>query len=171
MADARACPDLFGDVEDRSENRAWRKRMLSWVEQRGPVVEITHSTTWKRPFYLEFAGIELMETGEQDNKRYAIIRVGADRPAAIDCEPGDYLVHVDDALGRQGRVLAVLDGSLLIDFDGQLGYLMTAEAEPPVWQMVWRSGWYFVHRHEVRFSKNTPRRRTPTRRRPARRRR
>lgn len=123
--------------------------MLS-VETRGDVVEITHGNRWRRPFYLELDGVTLLDTEVDDRGRYtALLEVTNDKIDDVECTDGVYRVDVDAALGKQARVIGVLDGVMLVEYEGDLAYLMTAEAEAPVWQMVWRSGWYFVRQREV----------------------
>lgn len=123
--------------------------MLS-VETRGHVVEITHGNRWRRPFYLELEGVELLETELDDRGRYtALLEVSNDKIDDVECADGVYRVDADAALGKQARVIDVLDGVMLVEYEGDLAYLMTAEAEAPTWQMVWRSGWYFVRQREV----------------------
>lgn len=156
LLDPDQCPALFGDEDDRDYNRRVREAKLTWLESRGGVVEITHTTSWRRPFYLELAGVALIET-EPDGRGGGSAVVVVD-DAVPDCEPGHYPLEPDFALGKQGRVIGVVDGSVLIDFEDRLAYLMTEDAEPPTWQMVWRSGWYFIRRREVTATKPTARR-------------
>lgn len=147
LLDPDLCPALFGDAKTRDYNRRVREAKLTWLEPRGKVVEITHTTSWKRPFYLELSGIELVETTVDETGEWSAV-VDVD-DAVPDCEPGLYPVEPDFALGKQGRIIGVVDGSVLVDFEDRLAYLMTEDAEPPTWQMVWRSGWYFIRRREV----------------------
>lgn len=152
LLDPAQCPALFGDPEDHRYNARVRKAKLTWLETRGDVVEITHTTDWSRPFYVEFAGIELLETEVDARGRWsAVVEVDDAVPG---CPPGQYAVEPDDALGKQAQVLGITDGALLVEFEGDLAYLMTADAEIPTWQMVWRSGWYFVRRREVSATKS-----------------
>lgn len=156
--DPDQCPTLFGDADDRDYNRRVREAKLTWLEARGNVVEITHTTSWKRPFYLELAGIELVDTevGE-DGEWSAVVAVD---DAVPDCPSGRYAVDADTSLGKQARIVGVVDGTMLVDFEGRLAYLMTEDAEIPTWQMVWRSGWYFIKRREVTATKSNSRART-----------
>ncbi len=152
------CPALFGDAKDQDYNRRVREAKLTWLETRGNVVEITHTTSWKRPFYLELAGIELVETEiDEDGEWSAVVAV---EDAVPDCPSGRYLIDEDASLGKQARVVGVIDGTMLVDFEGRLAYLMTQDAEIPTWQMVWRSGWYFIKRREVTATKSNSRART-----------
>lgn len=158
LLDPGMCPALFGDDETQDYNRRVRKAKLTWLETRGDVVEITHTTTWKRPFYLELAGIELVDTAVDEEGEWSAV-VELDETIA-GCPAGQYELDADASLGKQARVMGVVQDTLLVDFEGKLAYLMTDEAEAPTWQMVWRSGWYFIKRREVSASKSKSRART-----------
>ena len=155
LLDPGQCPALFGDADDQDYNRRVREAKLTWLEVRGNVVEITHTTSWKRPFYLELAGVALAETTVDEAGAWsAVVDV---QDAVAGCPSGRYAVGEDVSLGKQARVMGVTDGVMLVDFEDKLAYLMTAEAEVPTWQMVWRSGWYFIKRREVTSTKSTRR--------------
>lgn len=147
---ARVCARLFGDRADRRWHRELRTAEMVSVESRGRIVEITHGTRWHRPFYLELAGVELVATElDGPGEWSAVLDVEGEAIDDVDCPSGLYRIGRDAALGKQARVIAVLDGALLVEFEGNLAYLLTPEAEAPTWQMVWRSGWYFVRKSEV----------------------
>lgn len=158
LQDPDMCPALFGDAETRDYNSRVREAKLTWLETRGDVVEITHTTDWKRPFYLELAGVELVETELDERGEWSAVVEVDERME--DCPAGQYPVEDDFALGKQARVVGVVDGAMLVEFEGDLAYLMTEDAEIPTWQMVWRSGWYFIRRREVSATKARKRSRT-----------
>jgi hypothetical protein len=170
---ARRCPRLFGDAARRRLHREQRTAALIAVERRRDVVEITHAMQWDRPFYLELAGVELVATEIGEDGRWtALLSIDEQAAADVGCTSGRYRVAADAALGKQARVVAVVDDIVLVEFEGNLAYLLAPEARIPVWQMVWRSGWYFVRPREVSSFKGNARkpvRRPPARRTPARR--
>ncbi|MCB9535359.1 MAG: hypothetical protein H6704_03775 [Myxococcales bacterium] len=169
LLDPDRCRLVFGSKRTRRTNRHQRKANLSWVERTGNVVDVTHSTRWRQPFYLEFRGLELVETEMEDGERVGFVHL----EDAQNCPSGLYPVHTDDNLGEDARVLAVLPDTLLVEFRGRLGYLLTADAATPQWRMVWRSPWKTIRRYKspVSVSKGKKKRRSKRRSRRSRRRR
>ncbi len=163
LLDPRVCRLVFGSKRTHRTNREQRKANLSWVERTGNVIDVTHSTRWRQPFYLEFRGLELVETEMEDGERVGFVHL----EDAQNCPSGLYPVRIDDNLGEDARVLAVLPDTLLVEFRGRLGYLLTADAATPQWRMVWRSPWKTIRRYKspVSVSKGKKARKRRTKRR------
>lgn len=152
-----ACTDVFGDADIKAQNADTRAFDLSWIERRGDIVEITHSARWKRPYYVEFAGLEVVdvtmaEDGSTGSARVRLERGGDD---GAKCRDGLYEVGPDLALGGTARVLGVIDEGLIVEHDGNLAYMLKEKALPPTWQMVWRAPWYIVRRKSSSASKSS----------------
>ncbi len=162
LLDPGACRLVFGSKRTHRTNRHQRKAHLSWVERTGNVIDITHSTRWRRPFYLEFRGLELVETEMEDGERVGYVHL----EDAQNCPSGLYPVRQDDNLGEDARVQAVLPDTQLVEFRGRLGYLLTADAATPQWRMVWRSPWKTIRRYKspVSVSKGKKAKRSSKRR-------
>lgn len=133
-----ACPALFGDEAARAENRELRKERLVGVRRGEHVVEILHSDSgWRAPEQKRLPGIEVLFVGAEG----AVVLV-KERWAEV-CTPGRYWLGVDDALGTEARVLALLDGALLVERAGRLLVIPAREqavAALPV-RMIWRSAY------------------------------
>ncbi|MCA9543183.1 MAG: hypothetical protein KC613_02305 [Myxococcales bacterium] len=145
------CPRVFGSPAYKRKLTKRRKRLLDDVDPNGDIVDIAHSTDWRRPFYLEFTGVELLAAEGDEGAAFRV----DDALADLDCEPGVYHLDVDDSLGDDTAILAVLDDVVLVEFKGQLGYLATDDAEIPTWRMIWLAPWRIIRRRETGVSRST----------------
>lgn len=139
---AADCPFVLGTGGSHATNAARRDKVVSWVEASGSVVDITHSARWRRPYYLEFDGLGLGETTFRDGAWAAVV----DLDESFGCPAGRYQLTPDDNLGGDTWVIAVLPDLVLVEFQGNLAYLLTEDGEAPTWRMVWRSPWKTVRR-------------------------
>lgn len=132
-----SCPALFGDEQLRAESEAWRKERLLSVEREEGVIEIVHSVPqWNEPVARTAPGMTVVAVDPA---------TGTARVAVHDrwsrwCRPGVYRVRLDDALGANSQVLAVLDEGLLASHPEGL-MLLPAEgaARATKFRMIWRS--------------------------------
>jgi hypothetical protein len=130
---AEECPALFGGNGVRAEN-AKRRGQLYWVDQEAGGVTIAHrSDDWDEPVRFEIRGIQLSSARGGS----AVVELSPAGAAALGCRPGRYGVGVDQNLTRTARVLAVLDGVVLVERGRRLAYLLAAGARPPRWLVAW----------------------------------
>lgn len=136
VIDGDRCPQLFGTPKIQARNKARRERALLWAEaEEGGLIDVTHTTSWKRPRRVIFPGVEVLETHADE----AIIELGPEQ--SDHCPPGRYRVHVDDALGRGNRVLAVVGDVMLLESGSRLLWLAEPDRVAQDWRMVWASWW------------------------------
>lgn len=132
---SQECTQLFGDEAVREENRNIRVSKLHGVFKRKHSREIVHSSKrWQnitplRTQHIRFEGVELF-----DGQRRA--RLSVKHPACGN-ERREYLVSVDDALGRNARVLALLPDGILVENRGRLTHL--SQVAQTDLRLIWRS--------------------------------
>lgn len=134
------CPSIFGTKNVRERNQERREARLHEVKSRQGKIELVHSVPkWDAPTQTSLPGMRVLgvESGG--------VRIHVDNRYGTACPEGNYLLRVDDALGANGRVLAVLPTSFLIERDQALAYL-TPETRraAPNFRMVWRSNFVWV---------------------------
>ncbi len=138
---ASACPELFGSRGERADNAEQRRELLDSVRQADYTIDLTHSCDWSAPERIHFEGLELIGTRQApDQDRVAVIRLEEELGERA-CEPGLYRLRVDDCIGEQVSVLAVLRDVVLLERGGDLCFLKTRAVEQPVFRMIWRSPW------------------------------
>jgi hypothetical protein len=133
---ARECREVFGDVHTTRENQSERESRLNFVIDSGTDVVVDHSYSWTAPNEAEFRSLELIETSTDASTAYVSLLASQED---IECDDGVYLVSVDDSLGPGGRVLAVLQRSMLIEMDGRLCYLVPEGETAPRFRVTWSS--------------------------------
>lgn len=134
------CPSIFGTDDVRERNQERRSAKLHEVRSRQGKIELVHSVPkWDAPTQTSLPGMQVMEIDTDG------IRIRVDKSYGKACPEGDYLLRVDDALGANGRVLAVLPTSFLIERDQSLAYLVPqVRRVSPSFRMVWRSNFVWV---------------------------
>lgn len=134
------CVALFGDSSLIEERRASREVRLEAVSRSENLLDIVHTdASWQAPKPTRVPGLELVSVEEgEDGERVARVRLGD--PWSEACEPGDYLVRVDDGLGSEGLVLALVDEGMLAEHRGTLIFVPKTGASAPPMRMIWRSG-------------------------------
>ncbi len=138
---ASSCPALFGTAGSRAENVKDRTRYLELVEPIEDVINLTYSGPWREPIPVRFKGITMTASlGIGGDSPSAILEI-SDMPPGVSCEPGLYEIHVDDSLGSDAHVLAIVKNAVLFERDGQLFYLTARMAQEPIFRMIWRSTW------------------------------
>ncbi len=137
---AENCTFLFGDQERKTEAldqiQAQAIEVLGLEDQD---VFLLHSGIWKAaPKQIAFSGIKLTATGTTaEGQRVGLLEVQTPKH----CEKATYAVSAGNTLGPKGRVLAVHDQILLLEYNGKLRYALAEGAPVPNWHVAWRSGW------------------------------
>jgi hypothetical protein len=153
-----ACEALFGDADEREANRRRRAELLERVTTESFAWGIVHRGDWAEPEELRFDALTLVEaSGGDDCVPVAVVALGPEERSG-GCEAGRYAIETDDSLGSDARVLAIVDGVVLLEREGRLVFLRSEAAPEPVWRMIWHPTWK-LHRP---YSRVPPR---PTRRR------
>ncbi len=133
MLSAAACPSLFGGGAARAAN-AKRRGQLYWIDQESGGVTVAHrSDEWDEPVPFEIRGVQLQSAREGR----AVVELSAAGAAALGCRAGRYRLGVDDGLTRSVRVLAILDGVVLVEHGRRLAYVLASGARAPRWFLAW----------------------------------
>lgn len=136
-----ACPQLFGDEETRERNRRHRKELLLSVRRGRYCHVVLHSAQWKDPQPVDYVGLSLLRTRiDAESGPQALVSVSGEI-AELDCAPGLYLIGIDDSIGEEARILAILREAILIEDGQELKYIKSEGAPSPVWRMIWKSSW------------------------------
>lgn len=162
---ARDCPVVFGDDEDVAANQEYRTASLNFIWDGEPQVVIDHSSDWDTPVLTAIRHMELIETSTEGAEAFISFDAEAE---GIDCESGVYALAVDDAIGEDGLVLAVLGHILLLEMDGELQYLLEDGAMTPDWRVTWSSSYSmtpYLSKKGTRLRKRRARRKARRRRR------
>jgi hypothetical protein len=133
---ASACPRLFGAPASQMQNKLRREASISGIAQGEHLVNLIHITNWQAPTVIWLKGVELVATAEGS----ALLEVG-ELDEGLACEPGMYELKLDHSLGADGRVLAILDHSVLLEHAGVLRYIKVIRSDDPIFRMIWRSTW------------------------------
>ena len=141
------CVGLLGNDDTREDNQARREALFvraSWSE---PGLWILHrSDDWEEPKLLVTEGLSLAATElDDDGEWQAVLELDDDFAVGHGCEPGPVLAGVDDALGADGQVLAVLRDVVLIEVSGELAFLYTDDEDWPEFRMAWQAPWRVLY--------------------------
>jgi hypothetical protein len=148
---ARDCAEVFGDESAVSENRELRERRLNFIIDSGEDVLLDHSHRWADPKPVEIRSLEVIETSTDASTAWVEFYPSQEQ---IECEDGVYALSVDDSLGPDGRVLAVLRDALLIELDGELWYALPEDGVAPDFRLAWSSR--FVLPRTTKLSRPAP---------------
>ncbi|MFH1811608.1 MAG: hypothetical protein ABIJ09_22905 [Pseudomonadota bacterium] len=161
---AAHCSAVFGEEHDRGVNRTYRRQVIEGIEVGEYCIDLLHSTDWYQPAPILYRSLSLLET-RVDGACPAVALVQLDSDVVdVDCPSGVYALHVDDDLGASARILAILDGVLLIESDDELRYMKTTDVERPVWRLTWQSPWRFkVPKNYGKSGGKPPRKKPPPR--------
>lgn len=133
-----SCPEIFGTEETRVESKIFRRRVLHWVAEEPSGITVVHSHQgWEDVTRFKFPGVELLGRSSRDESA-AVVKISEEVSDSFGCPAGSYLVHRDDALGGNSRVLAVFRNAVLIVHEGQLGYLAVKDHPPITWLVAWK---------------------------------
>lgn len=161
---AQDCPDIFGDEARQSKNKSHREEVLEDVVDGEYCIDITYNSDWlENPQKLSFGDLCLLDTWiETGFPPFALIEFSP-QTHSIDCPPGRYVLTADDAVGEEAQVLAILDGLLLLEYQGKLRYLKTEDSsDPECWRLIWYPDWTI--KKPLKPVRKQPKRRTSTRR-------
>jgi hypothetical protein len=140
-----ACQWFFGNGRSHELNRERRLHLLEAVERSDTDFWVLQRGDWTLP---EPATVEYLTVVKTYSPSSAapMAAVRLDVPGHVSsCKAGWYLIQADDNLGPDTRVLAILDGVVLIEWLGQLRYLSTPDAAPPEWRMAWEAPFTVAH--------------------------
>jgi hypothetical protein len=138
---ASQCPQVFGDGLSQERNRQLRTRALEKVTPGKHMINLLHTGKWRPPSQIRFQGLVLRTTtSAKPGDSRALVEIGQ-LPGGLECTPGTYELKVDDSIGGQGHVLAILDNSVLLEHKGELRFWKIANTESPVFRMIWRATW------------------------------
>ncbi len=146
---ASACPALFGDPLLEQENRQRRESLLESIRVWEHSIDVVYHGPWEEPQPLDYRGIKLLQTFAGDSCEATAVLEVTDEAGELGCAAGDYAVTRDASVGREGRILAVLDEVVLLEQDGELGYLAVEGQEPPLFRMVWHPRWTLRHPYKI----------------------
>jgi hypothetical protein len=143
ISSSSSCPVLFGNEEDRDRAGSARDLRVQGIHETRQAVRIVHSvSTWGPVEDTGFSGLTLIDIAGGGDNRLAVVRV--EEALASSCAPGTYQVAVDDALGRNARVIAILDEGVLLDRGPSRGIWSLAHHPVRDLDTVWRSGFTLV---------------------------
>ncbi len=136
----RQCARLFGDHASREANRRHRVRRLLWVDEEAAGVSVVHSSkTWALPTPLRVRGLTLKALRLTDEGKTAEIAVTPELGDRVGCRAGRYRVRVDDNLGGDVRVLAILRDAVLVEHRQRLRFIARPGASKHRWLTAWGS--------------------------------
>jgi len=148
--DPRACPALFGDDVERARIARFKARSVGEVSAQNDLVTVMHSVAaWRdvtvhRRHGLSVTSIEHVKvtapSGAVTHELVALIDVGERAlPKESTCATGLYALTPDDSIGDRGFVLHLDARGILVELDGQLGWLPVPGKSTPRTRLVWRS--------------------------------
>lgn len=141
LKQASDCPLLFGTPASIERNKQARTKHLEEVASGEHMINLTHTGPWQKPTIMRLQGVELMATaGVDGDDPSALVEVG-ELPAGMGCQPGLYELKVDNSIGGQAHILAIVEGAVLLEYNGDLKFIQTRQAPTPVFRMIWRSTW------------------------------
>ena len=158
------CDRLFGTESDRERNEAERKRRLVLIEDGPSYIDVVQTGGWREPREIAYRGLALKDTVvDEDETDFAVLEV---EPTLGFCDPGEYEVEVDDSIGAEGRVLAILPGIVVVQHGDALRYLRSETYRGrPTFKVSWRSPFSIVVESESSGKSSRSRRSTRRRRR------
>ena len=156
------CVGLLGNEDTRDDNRSRREAVFvraSWAE---PELWILHrSDDWSEPKLLVSEGLSLAATElDEDGEWHAVLELDEAFAAERGCEAGEVRARVDDALGADGQVLAVLRDVVLLEVVGELVFLYTDDDEWPEFRLAWQAPWRVLYHGDPHQSKSSKRKKS-----------
>lgn len=133
VAEAAECSEVFGDPQLRSARAARRAQLVELLVTEEGEVMLAHSQDWEEPLPLRLHGLHL--TTVDVAHQQAIFELELP-PLCV----GLFRVSVDDELGQDAPILAVIGDAVVLELDGQLRYIQgDNDSRPP--EVLWRSKW------------------------------
>lgn len=158
---AAECPQIFGREREHEANQRRRVQTLHGFEPRPFAVDVVYSPPWHDPVPTQLRGVELVETDTDTCGPMAVLSLDAG-VFGSDCG-GRFAVRVDDNIGEALHVLAIADGLVLLEADGELRYLTTNTDAHTVFRMYWRAPFRLPAARSKAVVTSTPARPTPGR--------
>lgn len=128
------CVAIVGDDEDHVDNAEERQARIASILQSSDHVTVIAFEHLDEPEPINLRGIQIVSADIDSG--VAKIRIEDD--AGLPCV-GEYELLVDDSLGRDLAVRAVLDDAILLARNGELLYVPAEDEMRLDWSMVWRS--------------------------------
>ncbi|MEQ8276003.1 MAG: hypothetical protein RMA76_38615 [Deltaproteobacteria bacterium] len=128
------CEAVFGDESDHEENQRMREQRIESVMQVGDHADILYFEDVEEPSLMSIKGMTLVSSSIDDG----VAEVRIESESGLPCEAGAYTLTTDQSIGRDAHVVAVLDDAVLLEFDGELRYLLVDGARVD-WNLIWRS--------------------------------
>lgn len=135
---ADACPKLFAPAADVATTDG-----ALHVERTEVGIDlVTSNPRWAGPTRAALHGLEARlrrSDGQRERagRRTAIVHVG--EPLHGLCPPGDYEVHVGDAIYETARVLAVIREGMIVEHEDALLFVPFLDRAPPPFRLIWHS--------------------------------
>jgi len=138
------CDRLFGTGEDQEANQALRRRKLVLVEEGPSYIDVVQTGGWDEPEEVAYRGLTLVETVDDPETREPLAVFAVDETLGF-CEAGEYEVEIDDSLGAEGRILAILPDLVLVAQGDELRYVRSKDYRGrPTFKVSWRSPFSIV---------------------------
>lgn len=134
------CPALFGDASQRAANRDRRAGAVRAVWRLDGSAAVLHTRQWRDAEPLRVEGVEVIGRDSSNEEPRVLLRLGEEL-ASLQCEPGLYSIGVDAALGEGAYVLSITPRLVLVQWHGELRYLISREDQLTDVQVIWGSPW------------------------------
>lgn len=128
------CVAIQGDEYDHEEHEEARQRRIDAVLQAGDHVSIVYYEDPNEPAMMRLRGVELVDASIEEG----VAKIRLEDEAGLPCSSGIYELSMDDSLGRDLAVVAVLDDAVLLQHDDELRYISVGNGRLD-WNLIWRS--------------------------------
>jgi len=133
------CAALFGNEKAHIKNRKRREKRFLGVFTRRNGREVVHSVKgWQKISPLRMPYVQYHGTLLRDGKRRAHLTIK--HPVCGNVRR-DFLLSVDDSIGKHARVMAVLRDGILIEHGKALTHLHSKDSKDDL-RLIWRSPFY-----------------------------
>ncbi len=149
---------LFVENAHSTERATRTRETLSYVDPFETYILVGHSGQWSTPEEVRFRGLDVLNTRTSTTtSSHFDIALNAELGQSAKCPEGRYRLSTDSSFGPRGQIIKVLDGVVLLEYEGQLRYLRTQNLKKqPVWAMVWVSPWSLSAPSQTRSSPSSP---------------
>jgi len=140
---AEACPDLFGDAQTQQHSAEMVRYQVHSVVPLRKRVTLFHGVgAWHDVKTKKMQGMEVLRTEPNGEARLSITTDNTTVPAT--CR-GEHSVSVGTPLGPDRRVVAVLDGGIMVGGEREVFFWPTQGAtRTPKIELIWQSGYHLM---------------------------